>query len=464
MVRAAAAETRSRETNDPTAKQGSVPCPSRYDSVALAGRVLIGVLFLMSGLSKLAAPAATQGYIASVGLPAPVVAYAVAVAVEVLGSSLLIAGLRTRFVAAGMAVFTLATALAFHKNFADQNQMIHFMKNIAIMGGLLQVVAFGGGKFSVDRPAGPPLRRRPTPPCSRPSNPRASGGGRRWPDARRPPSSTPRPTMSAAIALEHTPARQVIYRTRGRTHGSITRLMSPGDLGEILKPFVFLDLFDNQGERFPTFGLHPHSGLATLTYVAEGSVSYEDTNGATGILRAGGVEWMRAGKGVWHSGGAGDPAAPAASSSGSRCRRTWNSATPKASTKAPRTFPGGAGPRAAGQLRRRDQRDRRRPSPINYLAVTLKAGETWRYQPPAGHTVLWAAMGKGVVEASAETLEHGEIVVFEAGEEPVEFKARTDTEFMLGSAAPHPHDLVLGYYSVHTSAEALRIGEARIEE
>lgn len=122
----------------------------QYDYVAVVGRVLIGVLFLMSGLSKLAAPAAVQGYIASVGMPAPVIAFAVAVAVEVLGSLLLIAGVRTRFVAAGMTVFTLATALAFHNNFADQNQMIHFMKNIAIMGGLLQVVAFGGGKFSVD--------------------------------------------------------------------------------------------------------------------------------------------------------------------------------------------------------------------------------------------------------------------------------------------------------------------------
>ena len=104
------------------------------------------------------------------------------------------------------------------------------------------------------------------------------------------------------------------------------------------------------------------------------------------------------------------------------------------------------------------------PSSINYLAVTLKAGETWRYAPPAGHTVLWAGMGKGVVEASSEPLEHGEIVVFEPGQGPVEFKARTDAEFMIGSAAPHPHDLVLGYYSVHTSPEALRIGEARIEE
>ena len=123
----------------------------QQDFVAVAGRVLIGVLFLLSGLSKLGAPAATQGYIASVGLPAPVIAYAAAVAVEVLGSLLLIAGVGTRFVAAGMAVFTLATALAFHNNFADQNQMIHFLKNIAITGGLLQVAAFGGGWFSVDR-------------------------------------------------------------------------------------------------------------------------------------------------------------------------------------------------------------------------------------------------------------------------------------------------------------------------
>jgi redox-sensitive bicupin YhaK (pirin superfamily) len=104
------------------------------------------------------------------------------------------------------------------------------------------------------------------------------------------------------------------------------------------------------------------------------------------------------------------------------------------------------------------------PSPINYLAVSLKAGEVWRYDPPAGHTVLWAGMGNGVVEASSRLLEHGEIVVFEAGEGPVAFSARSDAEFMIGSAAPHPHDLVLGYYSVHTSADALQIGEARITE
>ena len=92
--------------------------------------------------------------------------------------------------------------------------------------------------------------------------------------------------MPVASTLAPSPIRQIVHRSRGRSHGFVTRLMSPGDLGRILKPFVFLDLVDNKGEVFPAFGLHPHSGLATLTYIAEGSVSYEDTNGATGILGA----------------------------------------------------------------------------------------------------------------------------------------------------------------------------------
>jgi putative oxidoreductase len=120
------------------------------DSVAFAGRFFIAVLFLMSGLGKIAAPAATQAYIAAVGLPLPVICYFGALAVEVLGGLLLISGCRARPVAIGMAVFTFATAVAFHRNFADQNQMIHFMKNIAIVGGLLQIAAFGGGRFSLD--------------------------------------------------------------------------------------------------------------------------------------------------------------------------------------------------------------------------------------------------------------------------------------------------------------------------
>jgi putative oxidoreductase len=120
------------------------------DTIALIGRVLLAVLFLMSGIGKLAAPAATQGYIAAMGLPAPVAAYVGATGVELIGSVLLIAGFQVRIGAAGLAVFTLLAAVFFHNNFADQNQMIHFLKNIAIAGGLLQVAAFGAGALSVD--------------------------------------------------------------------------------------------------------------------------------------------------------------------------------------------------------------------------------------------------------------------------------------------------------------------------
>ena len=121
------------------------------DTAALIGRIFLAALFLLSGLGKLAGPAATKGYIAAMGLPAPELAFLGAVAVELIGSALLIAGYKVRIVAVGMTVFTLMTAVFFHRDFADQNQMIHFMKNIAIMGGLLQVAAFGAGRYALDR-------------------------------------------------------------------------------------------------------------------------------------------------------------------------------------------------------------------------------------------------------------------------------------------------------------------------
>jgi putative oxidoreductase len=118
--------------------------------IAAAGRLLIALLFIMSGLSKLAAPAMTQGYIASVGLPAPLLGYLIAIIVEVGGGILLLVGFQTRIVGLVMAIFTMATAVFFHHDFADQNTMVHFLKNVAITGGLLQVVAFGAGPFSID--------------------------------------------------------------------------------------------------------------------------------------------------------------------------------------------------------------------------------------------------------------------------------------------------------------------------
>jgi putative oxidoreductase len=121
---------------------------TRY--LPFVGRLMIGLPFVMSGLSKLGAYSATTGMIAAVGLPFPPLAFAVAVAIEVGGSLLLIAGYRARYVAAALALFSLATAMSFHANFADQNQMIHFLRNVMMAGGLLQIAAFGAGAFSID--------------------------------------------------------------------------------------------------------------------------------------------------------------------------------------------------------------------------------------------------------------------------------------------------------------------------
>jgi putative oxidoreductase len=119
-------------------------------SIAAAGRIFLAALFLISGLSKLAAFGPTTAYIASAGLPFPVLAYAATLVIEIGGALLLIAGFQARFVAAALAFFTLAAAIFFHNDFADQNQTIHFLKNVAIAGGLLQVVAAGAGRFSLD--------------------------------------------------------------------------------------------------------------------------------------------------------------------------------------------------------------------------------------------------------------------------------------------------------------------------
>ena len=121
------------------------------DALALTGRILLAVIFLLSGLGKLADPAGTAAYVASAGLPAPVLAAWGAAILETVGGIALIAGFRTRIVALALAGFSVIAAVFFHAQFADQNQMIHFLKNLAIAGGLLQLAAFGPGRFALSR-------------------------------------------------------------------------------------------------------------------------------------------------------------------------------------------------------------------------------------------------------------------------------------------------------------------------
>ena len=89
--------------------------------------------------------------------------------------------------------------------------------------------------------------------------------------------------------------RRIAFRTSGSQHGPITRLVSPSDVGALIKPFVFLDHFEIVPRPEPLFGIHPHSGIATLTVVLRGGLAYEDTTGKTGTVAKGGLDLGPAG-------------------------------------------------------------------------------------------------------------------------------------------------------------------------
>jgi putative oxidoreductase len=117
--------------------------------IPLVSRILLGLIFVLAGFGKLMDPAGTAGYIASVGLPGVLVWPTIAL--ELLGGLAIIVGYQTRIVALALAAFCVVSAAIFHNNFADQSQMINFLKNLAITGGFLQLYLHGAGALAIDK-------------------------------------------------------------------------------------------------------------------------------------------------------------------------------------------------------------------------------------------------------------------------------------------------------------------------
>jgi len=273
-------------------------------------------------------------------------------------------------------------------------------------------------------------------------------------------------TSSAAARTIHLPiaqpaARRIVRLARGHRSGPINRLMSPSDIGQLIKPFVFLDygVKPFSGEAFA--GIHPHSGIATLSLAIRGGLVYEDTTGKSGAVPPGGLEWMKAGGGVWHDGRVSAPGPL-------QFYQLWV-ALPESEENAPAESQyispmdvesDGPARILLGRLGNATSRIRA-PLGMNYLQVQLKSGERWRYEPPAGHAVAWVSVYEGELHAPG-IVPRETLAVFEESDAAIEFVANGDTSFVLGSAIKHPHDLVTGYYSVHTSALALERGEAEI--
>jgi redox-sensitive bicupin YhaK (pirin superfamily) len=257
--------------------------------------------------------------------------------------------------------------------------------------------------------------------------------------------------------------RKIVHSTKGRSGGIVTRLMSPGGLGELLKPFVFLDLADTGDQAIRGRNMHPHSGIATVTYVFEGATRYEDTTGASGTLAAGGVEWFKAGRGAWHGGGAGEAGR-------TRGFQLWLALPPdheldrvESINLTPQDVPGDGPARVVVGSYGNTTSSLDPGSSLNYLAVTLSAGESWSHQPPPGHLVAWMSLAKGRLGAPG-SIRADDLVIFERSETKIDITAETDAEFAIGSAVPSTHDLALGSYSVHTSAESLATGERHVVE
>lgn len=268
-------------------------------------------------------------------------------------------------------------------------------------------------------------------------------------------------TATARRSLPTNPTRPIVLRTCGHSHGAITRLISPGDIGELVKPFVFLDYFEADPRNAPKFGFHPHSGIATLTLIISGQAFYRETTDREGIIETGGVEWMRASGGVWHTGGM-------AGNQRIKGFQLWVALPPALELAEPDgQYLGASEFRFSGPARviageyEGVKSIIASPAGMTYLDVRLKAGERWVFQPPEKHDVAWIASHQGLVLTPDEIFA-GETVVFEEGAAPIEFTAPVDTAFVLGSAVKHPYDLVTGYYSVHTNADALRKGESNI--
>lgn len=258
-----------------------------------------------------------------------------------------------------------------------------------------------------------------------------------------------------------TASRAVVHRSQGHRHGPITRLMSPGDIGELVKPFVFLDLFEAANFQGRGFAPHPHSGIATLTTFLEGSMTYADTTGKAGMLSTGAVEWMRAGAGVWH---AGDPA----SGKAMRGYQLWVALPPELElAPAESLYLEPEKIQSSGPVRVILGQYDGKASPISlpvsmtYLHVRLRDGERWVYQPEADHDVAWLALNSGKLATAGVVLER-EMAVFAEGNGAIELVAQGAVELVIGSAKKHPYPLVTGYYSIHTNAAALAKGEGNI--
>ena len=252
--------------------------------------------------------------------------------------------------------------------------------------------------------------------------------------------------------------RRIVQRNPGVQKGNIRRMLSPSFGGELTKPFVLLDYYDQEVESEQGFSFHSHSGIATLSYLTDGELHYEDSAGGKGVLPAGSMEWMVSGGGAWHKAGFGIGrtkgiqlwvALPGIIEDGeSSSQHISVEGIPKM----------GSIEILLGELERKASLASR-TNPMNFFHVQMKAGDIWCYRPELGYQVAWLFIYEGVIASAGEELVN-EVAIFEESEEMITIEAKSDAKFFFGSAVLHPYSLVVARDAIHTNEESLKKAEA----
>ncbi|MEP2771983.1 MAG: pirin family protein [Fulvivirga sp.] len=247
--------------------------------------------------------------------------------------------------------------------------------------------------------------------------------------------------------------RAINYRSKGHGHhGMITNLVSPSGIGNAIKPFVFLDYIHGIPPEGAGFGWHPHAGIATFTYYIEGGSDLEESTGNKVSFRAGDIEYLQAGSGAWHKG-------MLLKDQPTLGFQLWISLPPELETADAKSVYV-----TSDKIRGNDRfkvllgayeelkSEIIPPNDMNYLDVSLKPGEKWTYMPYEGQL-----SGERIASV-------GELIVFEEGNQPVEFSSDHSASFLLGSAKKFEHELVLGRGAIHTSKANLEASQNKINK
>jgi redox-sensitive bicupin YhaK (pirin superfamily) len=239
-----------------------------------------------------------------------------------------------------------------------------------------------------------------------------------------------------AGALVTAGPRGVALLASGRRHGPITRLIAPWDIGELTSPFVLLNYAEAERRSRPLFGVHPPSGITTLTVVLNGALSFEDASGKPGEVAAAGFAWMKSGSVIWHEGGD-------AVREPLRVFHLWIAqlGVPEERPAASECIaPDGVeqdGPVRVllGTFGRARSRIRQAPADLNFFHVRLKDRQDFRYAPPDGHNITWLAVDRGSLQLpEGERVLWEQIAIFRDSAGAIEVQADGETSFVLGSA------------------------------